>query len=524
MKKIFLQPGEIYISSEETIVSTILGSCVSFCIYDEILGVGGITHYQLPRGDNEQLTPNKFAGPSLHNLLKEFKNRYHSSLSDLKVKIIGGSQINTQEGSSFCVGKANIKKAEELVDFYGLNIVGSSLGGIEGRKIEFNTKNGNIRLKSVKSGGAVSNIQSRPKLAKALDTINSDKLLNKEQIIKVLVIDDAPVIQKIFSKIINEQDGFQLVACASDPLEAIEIRKNESVDVITLDVNMPKMDGVTYLKQYMPSDPTPTIMISDYSEEDSGPILDALEHGAFDYLKKPSFDKLDEFTHDFFMKIKEAYNSKINQKKCLKSVVKVTGINLEKILTPEHLLVIGSSTGGTEALKEVLTAMPAVIPTTFIVQHIPPVFSKSFADRLNELCPFKVCEAEDGMYVEPSVVYLAPGGQHMKVEKSGSKLKICITLDPPVNRFRPSVDYLFNSITQLKNKKVVAVIMTGMGNDGAKGMLALRNHGALTLGQDEDSCVVYGMPKEANLLGAVMKEVSLHKLADKICQMFYKLS
>ena len=511
-KKVFLLPGEVYFSKEPTLVSTVLGSCVAFCIFDRRQKVGGINHYQLPgKIHGEEDGDTKFALSALKKLLAGLKNECGSRLQDLEVKILGGSSVYSKMGDPFPVGDKNIEIAHKLEKKFNLNVIGASVGGKRGRKLEYDTSTGNIRFKM---------IEKTEYDKEERENNNKSLVLGK---VRVLAVDDSPVILALFKKIIDEFDDVELVGTALDPIEAMAFRKKNEIDVITLDVNMPKMDGVTYLKQYIKKDPKPTIMISDLSKDDSGIVLDALESGAFDYLKKPSMENIIEFKKDLHDKLVAA--SKSVKTKDSSKVERVTGLGgqLKASITGRHLLAFGSSTGGTEALKSVLTAMPKHIPPTVIVQHIPPVFSKNFADRLNELCPFHVKEAENRDYLEADTVYVAPGGQQMKVTQDGGRLRIKITDDAPVNRFKPSVDYLFNSIAELKNKKVVAVIMTGMGNDGAKGMLRLKNKGAKTLGQDEKSCIVYGMPKEAKLLGGVDQEVSLARLPQGICNAIIKI-
>ncbi|MBF0300335.1 MAG: chemotaxis-specific protein-glutamate methyltransferase CheB [Oligoflexia bacterium] len=331
----------------------------------------------------------------------------------------------------------------------------------------------------------------------------------------------------------NSQFAFELkvIAEASNPIEAMEIQKRIKPDVITLDLNMPKMDGLTYLRQYMVTNPVPTIIITDYNHNDTRPMFEALEVGAFDYIKKPSFADMEKLLdeksssekplNDLSEKIISAFCNSKKLKNRLSMMLRnnsncntSNGSNLT-ILSDQHLIIhlwsIGASTGGTEAIQNILISLPAKIPPILIVIHMPPVFTNAFAERLNELCKFKVKEASNDDIIEESTVYIAPGDRQMKVLEEGRKIKIKINQDPVLNRFRPSVDYLFNSLQSIKHRKIVATLLTGMGDDGARGLLNLKKLGVTTIAQDETTCIVFGMPKVAIQMGGV---VYIEKLLD----------
>ncbi|MDD0853783.1 chemotaxis response regulator protein-glutamate methylesterase [Halobacteriovorax sp. GB3] len=344
---------------------------------------------------------------------------------------------------------------------------------------------------------------------------NAAREIKKQGDVKVLVVDDSKTIRNLLSRILNQAPGVNVVATAEKPSDVEELIKKHNPDVITLDIHMPEMTGVELLKKIHPKFKIPTIMVTSISIEEGPLVLEALENGAFDYIQKPKMEELAEVAPILIEKVREA--SKYVESSSRSSQTKSVGQ-----FNQESLVVIGSSTGGTNALKDILTKMPSQIPPMLIVQHIPPVFSKAFADRLNTLCPFTVKEAEDGEVIEQNKVLVAPGGKQMKVEKRGGKLHVVITDDAPVNRFKPSVDYLFNSTLEIsKRRHVVGVILTGMGKDGAEGLLKLRKNGAYTIAQDEESCVVYGMPREAAQIGAAMCIEHKDDIAAKIGELSF---
>lgn len=334
----------------------------------------------------------------------------------------------------------------------------------------------------------------------------AERELNRKK--NVLIVDDSKTIQKLLTKIISSSNILQVKAVASCPSEAREIiERDEGIDLVTLDIHMPEMNGVEFLKSFLGQKNIPTIMISSVSLHEGPLVMEALSSGAYTYIQKPSIDQLSEVSQDILEKLELV--SKIGKKK--KNVVgNRSNINFNNY---EGLIAIGSSTGGTQALQDIFTTLPASIPPIVVVQHIPAVFSKALADRLNTLCPFTVKEACDGEILQGNTIYIAPGGRQMRLLKQGAQKRVSIVDDPPLNRFRPSVDYLFNSIATLGEKKLMGVILTGMGKDGANGLLKLKNSGAFTIAQDEESSVVFGMPKEAIALGAVNRVVSLGEMS-----------
>ncbi len=399
-----------------------------------------------------------------------------------------------------------------------------------GNQSEFSTIQAFFSHFNLKPGKNVSIEESRtfyffPKEGRirALKAENSTALERKT---RVMVVDDSETIRKLLAKMMNEDPQIECVATIDSPNKVLAAIERYRPDVITMDIHMPEMDGVTLLKKVLAVNPIPVVMVSALSKEDGTYVLDALESGAVDYIQKPSLSEAKSFAPVICEKIKNARFANVQKRSVKVSHPKEVVSTLRSQDTDlSYLIGIGSSTGGTEALRVVLTQLPEKIPPILIVQHIPPVFSKAFADRMNQLCQFNVKEAEDGDVVENGNVYIAPGGKQMSVKIVSNLLKIKIEDSPPVNRHKPSVDVLFDSIAALNRKKVVATILTGMGSDGAKGLLKLKQGGAQTFAQDEASCVVFGMPKEALKLGGANEAVPLDQMALKLlsaCRMHKK--
>jgi two-component system chemotaxis response regulator CheB len=335
----------------------------------------------------------------------------------------------------------------------------------------------------------------------------------KTENIKVLIVDDSKTIRNILSRIFSSDERFTVCAMAEKPSDVDALIQKHRPDVITLDIHMPEMDGVSLLKIISPKYHIPTVMISSISMAEGPMVLEALENGAIDYIQKPELSEIGSVTPVILEKVKIAAMSNINKRE-RKKVEKV--IQTKEICQLDSLIVLGSSTGGTEAIREILTALPNEIPPMLIVQHIPAIFSLAFAKRMNDLCPFEVKEARDGDEVRKNRVLIAPGGQQMKMVRSGNKTFVEINDDDPVNRFKPSVDYLFFSVAKALYTHTVAVILTGMGKDGAHGMLELKSMGVRTISQDEATSVVFGMPKEAINLGGAEFIEPLSQIAERI--------
>ncbi|GLU33949.1 chemotaxis response regulator protein-glutamate methylesterase 1 [Trinickia caryophylli] len=351
------------------------------------------------------------------------------------------------------------------------------------------------------------------------------------QKIKVLCVDDSALIRSLMTEIINDQPDMMVCATAPDPLVARELIKQHNPDVLTLDVEMPRMDGLDFLEKLMRLRPMPVVMVSSLTERGSEITLRALELGAVDFVTKPKVgirDGMLEYSEKLADKIRAASRARVRQivahhapaqahpgAAAPAAAARAPMIN-NPLVSTEKLIIVGASTGGTEAIRELLTPLPPDAPAVMIAQHMPPGFTKSFAQRLNGLCRITVKEAEHGERVLPGHAYIAPGHAHLLLARSGANYIAHLSDDPPVNRHRPSVDVLFRSAAQHAGKNAIGVILTGMGRDGAAGLLDMRNAGAYTLAQDEASCIVFGMPREAIALGAADEVAPLSEMSRRV--------
>jgi len=353
--------------------------------------------------------------------------------------------------------------------------------------------------------------------------------------IKVMVVDDSAVIRQVFTRIINQDSQLELVAAVNDPILALNRMKVMMPDVIVLDVEMPKMDGLTFLKLIMNDNPLPVVMCSTLTEKGSKTTMQAIADGAVDFITKPKLGArgyLEESSAMLADVIKSAASANVGKLKKnatlmsdsekIETLLSKNEVLLEKsassmMRTTDRIIAIGTSTGGTQALELVLSQLPKNAPGLVIVQHMPEKFTAAFAARLDSVCQIKVKEAENGDRVLQGQALIAPGSHHMKLNRSGARYFVELKDGPLVSRHRPSVDVLFRSTAKIAGKNAVGIIMTGMGSDGASGMLEMHDAGAFTIAQDEASSVVYGMPKEAVKCGAVDRIVSLGEIPVEIC-------
>ena len=338
--------------------------------------------------------------------------------------------------------------------------------------------------------------------------------------ISVLCVDDSALVRGLMTEIINSQSDMEVVATAPDPLVARDLIKRHNPDVLTLDVEMPRMDGLDFLEKLMRLRPMPVVMVSSLTERGGEITLRALELGAIDFVTKPKLgirDGLLEYTELIADKIRAASRAKLRAPTPHAAAAAPAPMLRRPLSSSEKLVIVGASTGGTEAIREVLQPLPPDSPAILITQHMPAGFTRSFAQRLDALCAVTVREAVHGERVLPGHVYLAPGGEmHMRLGRSGANYVIELEASEPVNRHRPSVDVLFNSAAVAAGKNAIGVILTGMGKDGATGMLAMHRAGAHTIAQDEASCVVFGMPREAIAIGAASEVVPLSAMSERI--------
>jgi two-component system chemotaxis response regulator CheB len=357
--------------------------------------------------------------------------------------------------------------------------------------------------------------------------------------IRVVVVDDSALVRSMLTEIINRQSDMECIGAAADPLVAREMIRNLNPDVITLDVEMPRMDGIDFLAKLMRLRPMPVVMVSTLTERGAEVTLKALELGAIDFVAKPKIgvaDGLRQLADDITDKVRIASKARIHRTptpagapaatapssvarsgtstgvpRAVASAAPVSSPSLGRLST-EKIIFIGASTGGTEATKEVLLTLPADAPAVVITQHMPPGFTRNYAARLDSLCKISVKEASDGERILPGHAYIAPGGMHLSVERSGANYIARVQDGDPVNRHKPSVEVLFKSAARVVGPNAIGIMLTGMGADGAKAMREMRDAGAYCVAQDEASCVVFGMPREAIAAGAVQEVLPLNKI------------
>ena len=342
---------------------------------------------------------------------------------------------------------------------------------------------------------------------------------------RVVVVDDSALVRGLLAEIIDRQPDMCCVGAASDPLVAREMIRNLNPDVITLDIEMPRMDGIDFLSRLMRLRPMPVVMVSTLTERGADVTLKALELGAVDFVAKPKIgvaDGLRQLGADITDKIRTAACARVHRLHTAPAATAgaspfAAPVSLGRLST-EKIIFIGASTGGTEATREVLVQLPADAPAVMITQHMPPGFTKSYAARLDGLCRISVAEARDGERVLPGHAYIAPGGHHLSVERSGANYIARVQDGDPVNRHKPSVEVLFNSAARVVGRNALAVMLTGMGADGAKAMKAMKDAGSWNLVQDEASCVVFGMPREAIAHGAAHEVLPLAQIAPRLME------
>jgi two-component system chemotaxis response regulator CheB len=351
--------------------------------------------------------------------------------------------------------------------------------------------------------------------------------------VRVLIVDDSALVRRILTEVLSADPALEVVGTAGDAYVARERIKQLNPDVLTLDVEMPKMDGVTFLRNLMRLRPMPVVMVSSLTEHGAEVTLDALAVGAVDYLPKPRIDiaaTLTDYADELRAKIRSAATARVRPYTGPAAgnggAVVAPRFGVDAVLakaplrrqfrTTDRIIAIGASTGGTEAIKEVLVQLPADTPGVVITQHIPKAFSTPFARRMDACCQMTVCEAQDGQVILPGHVYIAPGDRHLLVIRDGARYVCRLDDGPPVNRHKPSVDVLFRSVAQQAGRNAIGVILTGMGKDGAIGLKEMREAGSPTIAQDESTSVVWGMPGEAVALGAVAETLPLGQVAARV--------
>ena len=349
---------------------------------------------------------------------------------------------------------------------------------------------------------------------------------------RVVVVDDSALVRSLLGEIINRQPDMECIGAASDPYVAREMIRNLNPDVITLDVEMPRMDGIDFLSKLMRLRPMPVVMVSTLTERGADVTLKALELGAVDFVAKPKIgvaDGLRLLAQDITDKVRVAAKARVHKLVTPGAPAATSMSSTQPVriappvanlgrLSTEKIVFIGASTGGTEATKEVLINLPPDSPAVVITQHMPPGFTKSYATRLDSLCRIRVAEAQDGERILPGHAYIAPGGLHLSVERSGANYIARVQDGEPVNRHKPSVEVLFKSAARVVGPNAIGIMLTGMGADGAKAMREMRDAGAYNMAQDEASCVVFGMPREAINAGAVQEVLPLKQIAPQLIE------
>ncbi|RTL31774.1 MAG: chemotaxis response regulator protein-glutamate methylesterase [Burkholderiales bacterium] len=352
------------------------------------------------------------------------------------------------------------------------------------------------------------------------------------QPIRVLIVDDSAVVRQVMTQLLSSDRGIQVIGAAADPVFAMNRMAQEWPDVIVLDVEMPRMDGLTFLRKIMSERPTPVVICSTLTTQGAETTMQAMSAGAVSIVAKPKAglkQHLMEESDDLISVVKAAAHARLKRisPTAAAPVAKVAAkLTADAVLpstphramseTTDRVVAIGTSTGGTQALETVLRELPSNSPGIVVVQHMPAQFTAAFAQRLNSVCDIEVREAAHGDRVHDGLALIAPGGRHLTLERSGAQYRVSVVDGPPVSRHRPSVDVLFRSVARAAGRNALGIIMTGMGDDGARGLKEMREAGASTIGQDEDSCVVYGMPKEAMKMGGVERELPLRAIASAI--------
>ncbi|MDF0606172.1 chemotaxis response regulator protein-glutamate methylesterase [Neisseriaceae bacterium TC5R-5] len=358
--------------------------------------------------------------------------------------------------------------------------------------------------------------------------------------IKVLIVDDSAVVRQVLSEVFTKATGIDVMDVATDPIMAMDKMKQQWPDVIVLDIEMPRMDGITFLKQLMASRPTPVVICSSLTQKGTDISIQAMAAGAVEVIAKPQSGVkgfLEDSANMLIQAVRSAAAARMSKMRVMPSASSPTiagplearpKLSADAILAPptgsnmfattERIIALGTSTGGTQALEVILTALPATCPGLAIVQHMPEKFTRSFAERLNSLSKIEVKEASNGDRIIPGRALIAPGGKHMMIKRSGAFYQVEVVDGPLVSRHKPSVDVLFRSAAKFAGKNALGIIMTGMGDDGAKGLKEMHDSGAKTIAQDEESCVVFGMPKEAIRLGAADEILALEQIAKAICR------
>jgi two-component system chemotaxis response regulator CheB len=509
-REVFLQPGEYFAGDASHRIRTLLGSCISITLWSPLARVGAMSHCLLPtrgradvdgvRGLALRELDARYADEALHLMLHELERR-HVRASQCRAKVFGGGDMfpAQKHAGVVAVGRRNGEAARELLQAHGIELVSENLFGEGHRQMVFDVASGGRYVMSA---------------------------------IKVMVVDDSAVVRQVVAGLLGAAPGIEVLAAVADPVLAIERLKQAWPDVIVLDVEMPRMDGITFLRKLMAERPTPVVICSTLTEKGAKTTMEALAAGAVAIVTKPRLGLkqfLNEAGEELVATVRAAARANLRRVVPRADAAPPAPKNTADVIlapagpramtqTTERVVALGTSTGGTQALEQVLAALPRVCPGIVIVQHMPEKFTAAFAERLDGLCRIEVREARNNDRVVPGRALIAPGGRHMLLKRSGAQYFVEVVDGPVVNRHRPSVDVLFRSVAKSAGVNALGVIMTGMGDDGAAGLAEMRAAGARTLAQDEESCVVFGMPKEAIKRGGVERSVPLGQIAAEIAR------
>src|SRR5574343_352817 len=531
-------PGEYYVDNEDLLVMTTLGSCIAACLWDRQARIGGMNHFMLPEGSGDS---GRYGSYAMELLINEMMKRGASRLT-MEAKIFGGGAVISGM-NSINVGERNTKFVMDFLATERIPIVSKDVLDVYPRKVCFLPASGKAMVKRLAPTNTDALVAQEKAAAQrdlpastgggSIDlfcphTHAAPREQDEMAKTRVVVVDDSALVRSLLTEIVNRQSDMECIGSAADPFAAREMIRNLNPDVITLDVEMPRMDGLDFLARLMRLRPMPVVMVSTLTERGAEVTLKALELGAVDFVAKPKIgvaDGIRLLAQDITDKIRIAAKAHIRRAPpppAAGSVAPapakpVTMASLGRAST-EKLIFIGASTGGTEATKDVLVNLPADSPAVVITQHMPPGFTKSYAARLDGLCKIRVKEAQDGERILPGHGYIAPGGFHLTVERSGANYIARVQDGEPVNRHKPSVEALFLSAAKVVGQNAIGIMLTGMGADGARAMKVMKDAGSYNYCQDEASCVVFGMPREAIAAGAADEVLPLNQIAGKVLE------
>jgi len=509
MKVIHVRSAEMGFSDQQAVLfATVVGTGVTVCLWDKETKRGGMCHYSLPVANADSNTAyiaKDYGSEAIVALIRKFK-QCGSQLQNIQARVLGGGDLQYGESmSDLQIGRSNVAIAMCTLAEFDILVLGQSVGGAIGRQVQFNAVSGEVCFKAIhRDDFSDSLLRQQP----------AQHQVAKKRQIKVLVIDPSIRMRNLLQAAIEQDDDLTVIAQASNIKAARAVIESQAVDVITLDLDSGDPQWLELIDSYMQSYQTPMLIITSLQQHGLEVVFKALSLGVFGYIDKSSLIEVQA-------KLKAAHQSKEYLQQTLSLAREQQGEQKSFTVPYQNsaLVLLGASTGGVDALEVVLRQLPAATPPICIVQHIPQDYSGLLAKRLNEVCAVTVCEAADGVEVLNDHVYIAKGGRHLKVVQLGAKkLVLRLTDEEPNNGFKPSIDVLFESAKKVEGWNRVAVVLTGMGCDGAQGLLELKRHGVFTIVQNEASSVVYGMAKVATEMGAVCRTTSITGISTAIIE------